>query len=50
MVSDAAIGQFKSKLRGQLLRPGDEGYETARKESPSKESLEQLFTTRGRQS
>jgi FAD/FMN-containing dehydrogenase len=31
MVTDAAVGEFKSKLRGQLLRPGDEGYETARK-------------------
>jgi UDP-N-acetylenolpyruvoylglucosamine reductase len=31
MVTDAAVSEFKSKLRGQLLRPGDEGYETARK-------------------
>jgi FAD/FMN-containing dehydrogenase len=30
MVTDAAVGEFKSKLRGQLLRPGDESYETAR--------------------
>jgi FAD/FMN-containing dehydrogenase len=31
MVTDAAVGEFKSRLRGQLLRPDDEGYETARK-------------------
>ena len=31
MVTDAAVSEFKSKLRGQLLVPGDEGYETARK-------------------
>jgi FAD/FMN-containing dehydrogenase len=31
MVTDAAIGEFKSALRGQLLCPGDEGYEAARK-------------------
>ena len=31
MVTDVAVGEFKSKLRGQLFRPGDEGYETARK-------------------
>jgi FAD/FMN-containing dehydrogenase len=31
MVTDATVGEFKSKLRGQLLSPGDEGYEIARK-------------------
>jgi FAD/FMN-containing dehydrogenase len=31
MVTEAAVGEFKSKLRGQLFRPGDEGYDTARK-------------------
>jgi len=31
MITDAAVNEFKAKLRGQLLCPGDEGYETARK-------------------
>ena len=31
MVTDVKVGEFKSKLRGQLLMPGDEGYEIARK-------------------
>jgi len=31
MVTEAAVSEFKSKLRGQLLGAGDEGYETARK-------------------
>ena len=31
MITDAAVSEFKSKLRGQLLSAGDEGYETARR-------------------
>lgn len=31
MVSDTAIQQFKANLRGELLRPGDPGYDDARR-------------------
>ena len=31
MPTDAAVSEFKSKLRGRLLGPRDEGYESARK-------------------
>ncbi len=31
MMTDATVSEFKAKLRGQLIRPGDEGYESARK-------------------
>ncbi len=31
MMSDAAIAELKSKLRGGLIEPGDPAYETARK-------------------
>jgi FAD/FMN-containing dehydrogenase len=30
-VDDAAVQAFASRLRGRLLRPGDEGYDSARK-------------------
>ncbi len=31
MITDAAVNEFKAKLRGQLLSPSDEGYESARR-------------------
>jgi len=30
-IDEAVIQEFKASLRGQLLRPGDEGYDEARK-------------------
>src|SRR5690242_17005187 len=30
MVDQSAVEKFKSSLRGELLRPGDVGYDTAR--------------------
>src|SRR3990172_8525143 len=30
-LSESAIEEFKTGLRGQMLRPGDEGYDVARK-------------------
>ncbi|RPJ49889.1 MAG: oxidoreductase, partial [Acidobacteria bacterium] len=31
MLTEAAVEAFKTGLRGKLLRPGDEGYDEARK-------------------
>ena len=31
VIEDTAVEDFKSSLRGELLRPGDEGYDEARK-------------------
>src|SRR5579862_5641862 len=31
MMNDAAIAAFKASLRGELIEPGDAGYEEARK-------------------
>ena len=31
VLDEASVGDFKSSLRGELLRPGDEGYDEARK-------------------
>jgi len=30
-IEEAAVEQFKASLRGQLLRPGDDAYDEARK-------------------
>jgi hypothetical protein len=30
-IDDAALEAFKTSLRGELLRPGDPGYDDARK-------------------
>jgi FAD/FMN-containing dehydrogenase len=31
MIDEAAVEQFKTSLRGELIQPGDEGYDEARK-------------------
>ena len=31
MIDEATISEFKASLRGQLIQPGDEGYDAARK-------------------
>ena len=31
ILKEATVQQFKTSLRGALLRPGDDGYDTARK-------------------
>jgi hypothetical protein len=31
ILEEATVQQFKTSLRGALLRPGDDGYDTARK-------------------
>jgi hypothetical protein len=31
VVEEAAVEEFKEGLRGELLRPGDDGYEEARR-------------------
>jgi len=32
MLQDSVVAEFRAKLRGQLLRPGDSGYDEARQE------------------